>query len=224
MTNTGTKIIETLNTDNIDVVVLANGEYPSHHIPLSLITKGLPIVCCDGAIEKLDSLGILPLVVVGDGDSIPQHLCDKYSNCWHYIPDQETNDLTKATTYCINHGFKHIAIIGATGMREDHTLGNISLLANYGKQADVRMFTDYGVFVAVFDSTHFRSFVGQQVSIFNLRQENYIDADGLLYPIKHRNFAQWWEGTLNESTADSFLLKLKGEVIVFQTYEKKQRD
>ena len=50
MTNTGTKIIETLNTDNIDVVVLANGEYPSHHIPLSLITKGLPIVCCDGAI------------------------------------------------------------------------------------------------------------------------------------------------------------------------------
>ena len=113
MTNTGTKIIETLNTDNIDVVVLANGEYPSHHIPLSLITKGLPIVCCDGAIEKLDSLGILPLMVVGDGDSIPQHLCDKYSNCWHYIPDQETNDLTKATTYCINHGFKHIAIIGA---------------------------------------------------------------------------------------------------------------
>ena len=80
MTNTGTKIIETLNTDNIDVVVLANGEYPSHHTPLSLITKGLPIVCCDGAIEKLDSLGILPLMVVGDGDSIPQHLCNKHSH------------------------------------------------------------------------------------------------------------------------------------------------
>ena len=118
-------------------------------------------------------------------------------------------------------GAANMRDIGATGMREDHTLGNISLLANYGKQADVRMFTDYGVFVAVFDSTHFRSFVGQQVSIFNLRQENYIDADGLLYPIKHRNFAQWWEGTLNESTTNTFLLKLKGEVIVFQTYEKK---
>lgn len=221
MTNTGTKIIETLNTDNIDVVVLANGEYPSHHIPLSLITKGLPIVCCDGAIEKLDSLGILPLVVVGDGDSIPQHLCTKYANCWHYIPDQETNDLTKATTYCINHGFKHIAIVGATGKREDHTLGNISLLACYGKLADVRIFTDYGVFIPVFHDTTFECFPRQQISIFNLRQEYTLQAEGLRYPIEGRTFAQWWEGTLNEAMGQTFSLKMKGEAIVFQTYSAK---
>ena len=221
---TNTNTINTLDTTDIDVVVLANGEYPCNEIPLSLINRGIPIVCCDGAIAKLDQQAIAPIAVIGDGDSISQHLKDKYQSLWHYIADQETNDLTKAVTYCIEHKFKHIAILGATGMREDHTLGNISLLANYGKQADVRMYTDYGVFVAVFESAYFQSFAGQQVSIFNLRQENHIDAEGLLYPIKHRNFAQWWEGTLNESTADSFLLKLKGEVIVFQTYEKKQRD
>ncbi|MBO7317560.1 MAG: thiamine diphosphokinase, partial [Bacteroidales bacterium] len=154
--------INLLDITNIDVVVLANGEYPCNEIPLSLIHRGIPIVCCDGAIAKLDLKNITPIAVIGDGDSIPQHLKDKYQNCWHYIADQETNDLTKAVTYCIEHKFKHIAILGAIGMREDHTLGNISLLANYGKQADVRMYTDYGVFVAVFESAYCQSFAGQQ--------------------------------------------------------------
>ena len=221
MTDTSTNIIKALNTNDIEVVILANGEYPTHAIPSGLITKGLPIVCCDGAIEHLDSLGIEPLVVVGDGDSIPPHLREKYSNRSHYIEEQETNDLTKATTYCINHGFKHIAIVGATGKREDHTLGNISLLVNYGKEADVRMFTDYGVFQPVFHDTTFECFPHQQVSIFNLRQNNTLNAQGLCYPINNRNFAQWWEGTLNEAQGHTFSLQLKGEAIVFQTYSAK---
>ena len=221
MTEISTNIIKALNTTDIEVVVLANGEYPTHAIPSGLITKGLPIVCCDGAIEHLDSLGTEPLVVVGDGDSIPPHLREKYSSRSHYIEEQETNDLTKATTYCINHGFKHIAIVGATGKREDHTLGNISLLVNYGKEADVRMFTDYGVFIPVFHDTTFECFPHQQVSIFNLRQENTLNAQGLCYPINNRNFAQWWEGTLNEAQGHTFSLQLKGEAIVFQTYSAK---
>lgn len=219
--NSTEHIVDTLDTSNIEAVIVANGEFPTHNIPVSLIHKGIPIICCDGAIEELDKQNIIPLAIIGDGDSIPQQLKDKYQSRWYYIADQETNDLTKATTYCINHGFKHIAIVGATGKREDHSLGNISLIVNYSKHADVRMYTDYGVFVAVFESTYFQSFAGQQVSIFNLQQENHIDAEGLLYPINHRNFCQWWEGTLNESTSNTFHLKLKGEVIVFQTYERK---
>jgi thiamine pyrophosphokinase len=214
--------INLLDITNIDVVVLANGEYPCNEIPLSLIHRGIPIVCCDGAIAKLDLKNITPIAVIGDGDSIPQHLKDKYQNCWHYIAEQETNDLTKAVNYCIEHRFKHIAILGATGMREDHTLGNISLLAKYCKNADVRMYTDYGVFTAIFTSTNIVSFPKQQISIFNLLQTNQLNAEGLLYPIKDRNFCQWWEGTLNEAVANSFTLYLDGETIVFQTYEGKK--
>lgn len=220
--NISQHIIDALNTSDIDVVVVANGDFPTHSIPLSLVKKGIPIVCCDGAIEKLDKQNIAPIAVIGDGDSISQHLCDKYKLCWHYIADQETNDLTKATTYCISHGFKHIAIVGATGMREDHTLGNISLLVTYGKHTDVRMYTDYGVFTPIFNNKSFAAFPRQQVSIFNLMQQNTIAAEGLLYPIKDRNFCQWWEGTLNEAVGNSFTIYLKGEALVFQTYEGKQ--
>ena len=35
-----------------DAIVLANGEYPTHHIPLSLLGLCHNVVCCDGAGAK----------------------------------------------------------------------------------------------------------------------------------------------------------------------------
>jgi thiamine pyrophosphokinase len=84
------------------------------------------------------------------------------------------------------------------------------------------MYTDYGVFTTIFTSTNIVSFPKQQISIFNLLQTNQLNAEGLLYPIKDRNFCQWLEGTLNEAVANSFTLYLDGETIVFQTYEGKK--
>ena len=62
-----------------------------------------------------------------------------------YNPDQETNDQTKAVNYLMEKGFRRIAIVGATGRREDHTLGNISLLMEYMRMGQKYvMYTDYG--------------------------------------------------------------------------------
>ena len=45
-----------------------------------------------------------------------------------HVTEQETNDLNKAFRYCLANGWTDIVILGATGKREDHTLGNIGLL------------------------------------------------------------------------------------------------
>lgn len=59
--------------------------------------------------------------------------------------------------YARGEGFRRIDILGATGKREDHTLGNISLLFDYMRQGlDVTMQTDYGSFTPChgrFDTT-----------------------------------------------------------------------
>ena len=60
--------------------------------------------------------------------------------------DQETNDLTKSVHFCAYKTDEEIAIVGGTGYREDHTLGNISLLADYMEAATVMMVTNYGIF------------------------------------------------------------------------------
>ncbi len=64
-------------------------------------------------------------------DSIPGDLREKYAGKIITIKDQEINDLTKAVYFAQNVGQEEIVILGATGLREDHTLGNISLLADY---------------------------------------------------------------------------------------------
>lgn len=206
---------------NIEVVVVANGSFPVSEIPLTLLKSNLPLVCCDGAVENLEKHGFVPAAVVGDGDSVPQNLRQKYSRVFHFDGNQENNDLTKAVNYCVARGYKNIAIVGATGLREDHTLANISLLVDYSKMANCCMLTDYGVFTAISKTAEFQSFPQQQVSVFCMHDSIPLTFEGLQYPVENRCFRSLWEGSLNSATGNSFKIFTEGDVVVFQTYEPK---
>lgn len=211
----------TIDVKEFDVVVLANGEFPTHDVPLSLLRSGLPVVCCDGAAKGLLELGLEPAAIVGDGDSLPTDLKERLQHLLHTDSNQENNDLTKAVDYCVAKAYKRIAIVGAGGLREDHLLANISLLAMFRKKADCHMFTNYGVFTPIGGDTVFKSFPRQQVSVFSLDKDNVLTYRGLQYPVEGRRFAYLWEGTLNSALGDSFEVQTTGDTIVFQTYEAK---
>ena len=206
---------------NFDVVVLANGEFPSGEIPLRVLNSGLPIVCCDGAVENLENQKVMPSAIIGDGDSIPPSLKQKYAPIFHCDKNQENNDLTKTINYCVSLGYKNVAILGATGLREDHTLANISLLMDYSKVVRCCMLTDYGFFTPISKTTKFQSFARQQVSVFCLQSDKPVTFEGLQYPVENRCFRSWWEGSLNSALGESFTIFTEGEVLVFQTYEPK---
>lgn len=207
---------------NYDAVVVANGEYPTHEVPLHILHSAKHVICCDGAVSEVYSRGVSVEAIVGDGDSMSLHMKQLYADRLCVVNDQETNDLTKAVLWAVARGYKSIAIVGATGKREDHCLGNISLLLQYARMCKVNIYSDYGVFSAVYGTTDFPSFSRQQVSIFNLTPQVALTVRGLKYPIENRCMRQWWEGTLNESTGSSFRLEFsQGEMIVFQTYEPK---
>lgn len=202
-----------------DVVVVCNGQFPTHEVPLDILRQAKTIICCDGAIQKLSAVGVKPTVIVGDFDSLPKSLMEKYSDIIFHNPDQETNDLTKSMQWAKQHGFTDVCILGATGLREDHTLGNISLLADYEQQGfSVKMVTDTGVFTPIYRTTKFNSFKGQQVSIFSLKPDVPIRSENLKYPF-NRPLPSWWCGTLNESLGEQFTLHFKkGEVVVYQLF------
>ena len=131
--------------------------------------------------------------------------------------EQDDNDLTKATRYCLEQGWHKIAYVGATGKREDHTLGNISLMVRYFLEMGVEpvLVTDYGWFVVAQGDTVFESFPGQQVSIFNVNCRHLV-SEGLkwqAYP-----FRQFWQGTLNEALSTDFSLHADGCYLVYRTF------
>ena len=78
------------------VVILANGDYPTHPKPLEKLMEAELVVCCDGGADQYIANGYVPDVIVGDGDSLSQENRIKFADRIHYIPDQETNDQTKA--------------------------------------------------------------------------------------------------------------------------------
>ena len=197
-------------------VILANGEYPAHELPLRLLAEAQLVVCCDGAANEYISRGHTPDVIIGDGDSLLPEYKKRFSSIILQISDQETNDQTKAVHYLQSKGIRKIAIVGATGKREDHTLGNISLLVEYMRSGmEVRTVTDYGTFIPVSDTQSFASYPGQQVSIINFGAKG-LRAEGLFYPLS--DFTNWWQGTLNEAIADEFTIHCIGEYLVFLAY------
>ena len=200
----------------IDAVILANGDYPSATLPLQILAKAPYVVCCDGGANEYIAQDHLPDVIIGDGDSLSEENRIKYASIIYYNPDQETNDQTKAIQFLLSKGKKKIAIVGATGKREDHTIGNVSLLMEYMRMgAEVRSYTDYGIFIPCQGISTFECRVGQQLSIFNFTGKG-LKAKGLAYPIY--DFTTWWQGTLNTCTDTSFTIEAQGEYLLFINY------
>lgn len=204
--------------EEFDAVIVANGQFPTHAIPLDILHHATHIIACDGAISPLSSLTthLSPLTIIGDGDSVPDEFRDRLI-C---IEEQADNDLTKATRYCLSQGWHRLAYLGATGLREDHTLGNISLLMRYFREMDVdgTMFTDHGFFTPAYGRRTFSAMKGQQVSIFNFGCHQ-LSSEGLRWDCY--DFDQWWQGTLNEALTATFSISADSYYLVYQTYEPK---
>lgn len=119
------------------IVILGDGDFPGATRPLELLNSADKIICCDGSILKLLQYNKekLPDYIVGDMDTLSPAYQEQYKERIHKNTCQQTNDQTKAFNFAkglIPTGENaSIHILGATGLREDHTLGNISLLLDY---------------------------------------------------------------------------------------------
>lgn len=201
---------------NYDAVIIANGEYPFAPQALEIISNAPYVVCCDGGADNYIAHGHTPDIIIGDGDSLSHANRDKYAHLFVHVTEQENNDQTKAVKHLMERGKNHIAIVGATGKREDHTLGNISLLMEYARAgAQVCSYTNYGVFIPCKGKFTYTATKGQQISIFNFGAKNFA-SKGLLYPIY--DFTNWWQGTLNECTQEDVEITADGEYMIFINY------
>lgn len=208
--------------DNPDsrIVILADGTFPVNEIPLGYLRNAERIICCDGSTKNLLVAGMVPDAIVGDMDSLDEDLAIRFADRLYLDEEQETNDLTKAVRWCAKNGYKDLVIIGATGKREDHTIGNISLLAEYMQSAKVIMVTDTGYFMPISANAEIDSFAGQQVSIFSINPETEITSQGLRYPLKRTRIKNWWEATLNETLGCHFTLEFNnGRLIVYLKFK-----
>ena len=212
------------------VVIICNGVFPKTEFPRYLIRTADFIICCDGALRKFlrHSRSIfgeekLPDLVIGDMDSLSASLKKKYGELIVQIDEQEHNDQTKAFRWAMENipDMDHIYIIGATGEREDHTIGNLSLLMEYARTYDlagrgvvVEMVTDHATGFAATDTFELDCGTGRRVSIFSPDNSLKIHSEGLEWPLDDVVFDNWWKATLNKACDDRVRLEFSHKSIV----------
>ena len=212
------------------IVILAAGDFPTHEIPLRILREADFVVCCDSAYSQFTIFNYqfsIPFVVIGDGDSLTDETKQVLGDRWIHVAEQDYNDLHKAMQWATQK-FSIIdslfSILGATGRREDHTLGNISYLDTFASEypgIHLEMLTDHGRFQYHIGTRIYPSFLRQQVSLFTLDPRTHVTATGLQWPLDGATLSPWWQGTLNAALADTFSLSADGPLLVFQTYDPK---
>lgn len=206
----------------VSYAILCDGDFPGNQYVRDRLFTSDVVVCCDGAARPFMRFR-KPEFVVGDMDSLPQDSLDELSDRLFPVGEQESNDLCKAFRWvCAILGIGKsksvpaftITVFGATGKREDHTLGNISLLADFaeylsdaGIEGCVSLVTDYGLFVPVLDSCRFELPKGQSMSIFAFDHTLGISSTGLDYPTDKVRFDMWWKATLNKASGGGVELR-----------------
>lgn len=205
------------------VVIICDGRFPKSEYPRYLIRTADFIICCDGALQKFLRASVsifgekrLPDVVVGDMDSLSPALRRRHSDIIVQIDEQEHNDQTKAFRWALENipGISQIYILGATGEREDHTIGNVSLLMEYARTYDlegmgigVEMISDHATIFAATDTFEMDCGEGRRVSIFSPDNSLRIRSEGLEWPTDEVIFDNWWKATLNRASQDHVRLE-----------------
>lgn len=199
-------------------IVIADGESPKDKYLHQLLKQAHCIVCCDGAISTLEQNNIIPNYIIGDCDSLSSFQKQKYAAILKYVPDQNSNDLTKAVNFAINElHLDDIIILGATGLREDHCLANLSLLVHYAHNIkNIILLSDYGFFRVYTGKATIATVPGQQISIFAVHNDTKVTTQGLKWDLDGLVLDSWHKGTLNQAQCSKFKMDATEAVLVYQ--------
>ena len=195
-------------------VILAAGDFPRKGgAAWTLLAAATRVVCCDGAADAYRRrFRRWPDVIVGDLDSLlrlPSRVSRPPSLV--RVSDQDTNDMEKAMAYCAKQNWRDPVVVGATGKREDHTLGNVFRALDYGCE----IVTDLGRFVPVCGKAAFKVVKGAAVSIFAPDPKTRMTSKGLEWPLDNVTFKNLYCATLNRATGSRVTLTATRPVLVF---------
>jgi thiamine pyrophosphokinase len=166
-------------------VVVANG--PMRWTPdlVQLAARAQTLVAADGGANSLADVGLRPELVVGDLDSIRPGvrawLGEDRMQC---RADQDRTDLDKALELVLDErGLRNVMVLGATGGRLDHAVGNLGILVRRGLgESLVFVASDHRV-VAVSGRVELAARAGETWSFWTFDPAVRVTLGGVRWPV-----------------------------------------
>jgi thiamine pyrophosphokinase len=168
-------------------LIVGGGPVDLNQLSLELANHPDLIIAADSGGKYLLELGVLPEVLVGDNDSIPEEtrvqLIAGGIEVRDFPPEKDQTDLELALDLVLSRGAKYITIVGGLGRRIDHTLGNIGLLVKALEAGAEAHLLDPGHDITVVNHrAFFRKKPGWAVSLIPLTPKvSGVTTHGLVY-------------------------------------------
>ncbi len=197
-------------------LLIANGELNCSDFERVDLSQFTEVVALDGGAVHSFDCDILPDMIIGDLDSIPQNYRDKFAHSqFVHKPSQDMNDLEKGIIYCIEEQADGLTILGLTGGRSDHLLNNFSVLARYDQKIRITVIDKYARILFIRNDYRFQGKSGQIVSLIPLGKINGITTRGLKYSLKKESLEFGVrEGLSNVVTSSPVSISLEGGLLL----------
>ena len=198
-------------------LLLVNGEPPKQPISTQNFDA---FYCTDGAWQKAQLLGMQPNAVVGDFDSLRQFPQEKTEII--HRPDQNYTDFEKTLQVLQERGFTHVEVYGASGLEQDHFLGNLTAAFHYKNSLSITFHDEYSTYFFCEKQTFLTQVKNRMISLYPFPSAKNVHSQGLFYSLNGMDLNILTRiGTRNHASEDNVSISFEsGELLVFIGGEK----
>lgn len=217
----------------LSTLIVSGGRIDHDFALLFLKTRSYQrVIAVDGGLSFCAKAGVIPTDIVGDFDTVDAGLLAEYERRGEavirkYMPEKDDTDSEIAVKLALEYGSTQIDLIGASGTRLDHTIGNIRLLGMLHREAQK---AGQRIAAAIYDENNRIRLVegelvlekgeayGRYVSLlpFTQRAEG-ITLTGFRYPLKNHTMDMFEAPTLgisNEIVAEQGKITVKSGILL----------
>ncbi|HHY60388.1 MAG TPA: thiamine diphosphokinase [Clostridia bacterium] len=177
-------------------VILTGGTFEDLTWLAGMIREDDDLICADSGAGYAAALGLVPRLVIGDFDSLEESLLlslqQKGAVIKRHPAAKDDTDTALALAEAMAGNPEEIVILGGTGSRFDHTLGNVHLLREaWARGIPARLVTEYNEIrlVAPNQPAAVRGRPGQLFSLLPLTEEvRGVEVTGARWPLKDAVF------------------------------------
>lgn len=173
-------------------IIIANGEIKDYTQHIRYIDEEDCIICADGGGRYALAMGLEPDYLMGDFDSLDKGLLEQLEGLPNppelikFPSEKDKSDSQLAVEFALTLNPDSIIIMGGTGSRLDHTLANITLLAQF-PQVDIHIVNDNNDLYLTTDRAVIRGKPGDEISILPLTPlVKGVTTKGLKWPLVNK--------------------------------------
>lgn len=167
------------------VLIMLNGQPPRRELLQSVVAGADVLIGADAGAVRLREAGLRVDYVVGDFDSVPVELLQSLpAESVVHDPGQEDTDLEKALRFAVTRWEQpQVVVVGTTGNRMDHVLGNVCGAVRYTEKAFIRFVEDHSITYFAHRRLQFGAPLGATVSLLPLGEVEGVRTEGLKWAL-----------------------------------------